>query len=236
MSERGALDEHGGPRHTRGLRAPRWSELAGAARMMAGAYMQAPVPRAGPRTRAVLTWLAAVAFFLSLALYKPLVRYWIDPRDRRRQIIVAIVPRRAGLVPVLRLVPTVALFAPVLLGLPALMPTPVLRLAVLALTVLAAGVVAIALLTSVVVFALPYEGKIRRAGPSVPGTDLTASLAASTAAGGMRDVRAYLATHHAGQRLTVRARDERARAVYQSLGLEVVAPGCGRMTGVTVVA
>ena len=219
-----------------GLHAPRWAELPRAAQMMASAYLEAPGARLSARTRAVLTWLAAVAFFLSLALYKPLVRYWIDPRDRRRQIIVAIVPRRAGLIPVLRLVPTVALFAAVLLGPPALMPTPVLRLAVLAPTVLAAGVVAIALLTSVVVFALPYEGKIRRAGPSVPGTDLTASLAASTAAGGMRDVRAYLATHHAGQRLTVRARDERARAVYQSLGLEVVAPGCGRMTGVTVVA
>jgi len=200
--------------------------------MMASAYLEAPGARLSARTRAVLTWLAAVAFFLSLALYKPLVRYWIDPRDRRRQIIVAIVPRRAGLIPVLRLVPTVALFAAVLLGPPALMPTPVLRLAVLAPTVLAAGVVAIALLTSVVVFALPYEGKIRRAGPSVPGTDLTASLAASTAAGGMREVRAYLAAHHAGECLTVRARDERARAVYQLLGVELVVPGCGRMTGV----
>lgn len=184
------------------------------------------------RTRAVLTWLAAIAFSLSLGLYKPLLRYWIDPCNRRRQIIVALVPRRAAVVPVLRLVPTVALFAAVVLGLPVLMPTPILRLAVLVLTVLAAAVVSLALLASVVVFALPYEGKIRRAGPSVPGTQLTASLAASTAAGGMRDVRAHLAAHHAGQRLTVRARDEHARAVYRSLGLTPVDPGCGRMTGV----
>jgi len=48
----------------------------------------------------------------------------------------------------------------------------------------------------------------------------------------MRDVRAYLAAHHAGQRLTVRARDEHARSVYRSLGLTPVDPGCGRMTGV----
>lgn len=83
-----------------------------------------------------------------------------------------------------------------------------------------------------VVFSLPYEGKIRRAGPAVPRTQLTASLAASTSPGGMREVRAYLAANHAGQRLTVRARDEHARDIYRSLGLKVVVPSCGRMTGI----
>ena len=123
----------------RDLRAPRWSELAGAARTMAGAYMRAPVPGAGRRTRAMLTRLVAIAFLLSLALYRPYVRYWSDPRDRRRQIIVAVVPRRAAAVPVLRLVPAVALFAAAVLVLPTLMPTAVLSLSMLVLTVLAAA-------------------------------------------------------------------------------------------------
>ena len=200
--------------------------------MMAGSYMKAPVPRARPRSRAVLTRLAAVAFFLSLALYKPLVRYWIDPLNRRRQIVVSIVPRRRAFIPVLRLILAVALFAAVILGVPALMPTQALRLVSLVLVAVPVAVVALSLVTTVAVFALPYEGKIARSGPAVSGTQLTAGLAASTAGGGMHAVRAYLAAHHAGQRLTVRARDERARAVYEALGLEVVAPGRGRMTGV----
>jgi len=199
---------------------------------MAGAYLQAPLPKAGNQTRTVLTRLVAIAFFPNPVLHKPYVHYWRDPADRRRQIIVAVVPRRATVVPVLRLVPALAPFALALLVLPALMPTAALSLSALAVAVLAAGVVAVALVTSAVVLALPYEGKIKRAGPVVPRTQLTASLAASTAGAGMREVRAYLTAHHAGQRITVRARDERARVIYASLGLKVVAPGRGRMTGV----
>ena len=99
MSTRRARDENqgSGPGRGRDLRAPRWSELAGAARAMAGAYLQAPLPGAGRRTRAVLTYLVAIAFFLNLVLHKPYVRYWRDPADRRRQIIVAVVPRRAAM-------------------------------------------------------------------------------------------------------------------------------------------
>lgn len=107
------------------------------------------------------------------------MRYWRDPADRRRQIIVAVVPRRAIIVPVLRLVSAVVLFTLALPLLPALVPTAASSLFVLAVAVLAAGVVAVALLTSAVVLALPYEGKIKRAGPSVPGTQLTASRIAS---------------------------------------------------------
>jgi hypothetical protein len=218
----------------RGLRVLRWPDVTAVARMMAGAYMQAPVPRAGPRTRATLTWLAAVAFFIDLAVYRPLVRYWIDPEDASRQTVVAITPHGRTIIPVRRLALGATVFFAVLLGLPALMPTPVLGLVVLALAGGPGLVVAVALLTSAVVRALPYEGKITRSGPTVPGTQLTASSAASTIGVGMLDVRAYLTAHHSGQRLTVRARDTRALALYRALGLEVVAPGCGRMTGVIV--
>lgn len=200
--------------------------------MMASAYLEAPGARLSARTRAIVTPLFAIAFYVSLAVHRPHVRYWIDPCDRKRQIVVAIAPRRFVVVPVLRLLIGTALLAAVVLVLPALTPAPVLGLVVLVLVVLTAVPVALGLLTGMVLLALPYPSRIRRAGPSVPGTQITASMAASTVRGGMRDVRAYLAAHHGGQRLTVRARDERARTVYQSLGLEVVAPGCGRMTGI----
>jgi len=61
MSERAELDARDEPGHTPGLRVPRWSELAGAARMMGVVYMKRPVPRAGQRTRTVLAWLEAAA-------------------------------------------------------------------------------------------------------------------------------------------------------------------------------
>lgn len=204
-----------------GLRPLRWSDVPHAARMMAGAYLVKPVPDARSPSRAALTAAAAVAFALSLAIYRPLVRYWRDPKDGRRQTVVAITPRGRTIVPVLRLVLGLALYVALVFG-PDLDPaSDVARvvLGVLSLLAVMAGLVTgpAVLVAAWVLGRRTYEGKITCAGPAVPGTQLTAALAASTSAAGM---------------LAVRARDADALALYGRLGLEVVEPGCGRMTGV----
>ncbi|MFS0700278.1 hypothetical protein AB6N24_09930 [Cellulomonas sp. 179-A 4D5 NHS] len=216
----------------RHLHVPPWRELGRAGQVMAGAYLRAGAgARLGAGARAVLTPLVGLGFSLLLAVYRPFVRYWRDPHDARRLITVTITPRGHTVVPVLRMLAGLAVLAAALL-LPLAMPTRTLGLGLLSVLVLTAVLAAVSALAALVLLALPYPGMIRSAGPQVPGTDLTVSLAASTAPGGMREVRAYLMEHHGGQRVTVRARDERARRVYALLGLEVVRPGFGRMTGI----
>ncbi|MFS0703251.1 hypothetical protein AB6N23_01890 [Cellulomonas sp. 179-A 9B4 NHS] len=171
-----------------------------------------------------------------LAVYRPFLRRWTDPHRPERATLVSIVPRGGEAAATLRGV--VGIFVPgvVLLPFASFVPEhPLVRLVhglafVLVMLALLVGVLAIAVGGFVPL--LPYPGKIRRSGPGVPGTQLTINLAASTSSGGMRAVRAYLLEHHGGQRLTVRARDERALALYRALGLEVVDPGAGRMTGI----
>lgn len=220
----------------RGLRPLRWPDVPRAARMMAGAYLVKAAPEARSRSRVALTAAAVVAFVLSLAIYRPLVRYWRDPKDGRRQTVVAITPRGRTIVPVLRLVLGLALYAALVFG-PDLDPANAgarVALGVLSLLAVAAGLVTgpAILVAAWVLGRRTYEGKIACAGPAVPGTQLTAGLAASTSAAGMLAVRADLAERHGGERLTVRARDVDALTLYGRLGLEVVEPGCGRMTGI----
>lgn len=213
------------------LRTPDWSDLHRAARMVARAYLRAPGERLSHHAR-LLEALLSIAFYVSLAVYRPLVRYWRDPQNPRRQIVVSIVPNRARALPVLRLLVGLAGVSGVLLGTTELAHRSAIAAAVLLILIGAASVVGLALLTASLMAVWPYEGRILRPGPGVPGTHLTAGLAASTAPGGMRAVRAHLVKHHHGQRLTVTARDTHARAVYQRLGLTVVAAGRGRMTGI----
>lgn len=214
------------------LRTPEWSDLPRAAQMVARAYLRAPAGHLPRPARRLLEALVSIAFYVSLAVYRPLVRYWRDPNDPRRQIVVSIIPNRARALPVFRLLVGLTAASVVLLGTTELAYRSAIAAAVLLILIGAASVVTLALLTASLMAVWPYHGRILRPGPGVPGTDLTAGLAASTAPAGMRAVRAHLLAHHHGQRLTVTARDAHARAVYGRLGLTVVTAGRGRMTGI----
>ena len=84
--------------------------------MMAGAYTAKPVPNADPRVSTLLTAAVAAAFVLILAIYRPLVRYWIDPTDSRRQTVAAITTRGQMIVPVLRIVLGLVIYSATLYG------------------------------------------------------------------------------------------------------------------------
>lgn len=127
-----------------------------------------------------------------------------------------------------RLVAAVALCAVVGRALLALSPN------VITLTVAVTPVIVaiVALVTFQWASRLPYRGYISSSGPRVPGADVQLVMGASTVAGGMQTVRDYLRTHHGGQRVTARARDDRSLALYQALGLMQVEPDSGRMAGI----
>lgn len=213
------------------MRRPRWAELADVGRMMAKVYLRGPRPNAGR----ALTWLVAVGFTFMLALLKPFVRVWIDSTSqsidstsRPRQVAVVIVPRGGQMMAGVRLVAAVALCAVVGRALLALSP----HVVTLTVAVTPVIVAIVALVTFQWASRLPYHGYISSSGPRVPGADVQLVMGASTVAGGMQTVRNYLLTHHGGQRVTARARDDRSLALYQALGLREVEPGSGRMTGI----
>lgn len=206
------------------MRRPRWAELADVGRMMAKRYLRGPRPNAGR----ALTWLVAVGFTFMLALLKPFVRVWIGSTSKPRQIAVVIVPRGGQMVAGVRLVAAVALCAVVGRALLALFPNVVTLTVAVALVIVAI----VALVTFQWASRLPYHGYISNSGPRVAGADVQLAMGASTVAGGMQTVRDYLLTHHGGQRVTARARDDRSLALYQALGLMEVEPGSGRMAGI----
>jgi hypothetical protein len=206
------------------VRRPRWAELADVGRMMAKVYLRGPRPNAGR----VLTWLVAVGFMFMLALLKPFVRVWIDSESQPRHVAVVIVPRGWLIVAALRFLVAVAPYAVVGGVLLALFPNGV----TLTVAVTPVIVAIVALVTFQWASQLPYGGHISSSGPRVTGADVQLLMGASTVAGGMQTVRDYLLTHHGGQRVTARVRDDRGAVLYRKLGLRVVEPGSGRMTGI----
>ncbi|WP_250444013.1 hypothetical protein [Actinotalea sp. C106] len=221
-----------------------WGQVRGAGRMLSQVYL-------GPHTRVlpallgrVLIAMGAVSFGATLALYRPVVRYWVDPRDHRRQVLVALITRSDQAKLVLRLavvvITTLVLLAGFTNAIAATLTDDLilialaLALATLALVLLVASLLAalaLAIPSAVMAWA-PHPGRIRRGGPKGPTPDLTAVLAASTVPGGMLTVRAHLVRHYEGQRITVRARDTYAQQLYERLGLTVITSGRGRMTGI----
>lgn len=191
---------------------------------MAEAYLPGPRPNAGR----VLTWLVTVAFTLVLASLKPFVRIWIDPMDRQRQVAVVVIPRGGRIVAVCRVLAVATVYGVVGGALLALRPGIIAVIATVAPLIV--GLVVMVTLESV--SRSSYEGYIPRSGPRVPGADVHIVMAASSVTGGMLAARAYLLRHHDNQRVTIRARDNESVKLYQALGLRVVEPGSGRMTGI----
>lgn len=169
-----------------------------------------------------------------LAVHRPFVRYWVDPRDRRRQVVVIVVPRSRWHEPWTRVLGVLAVASGTAdtVGLLLLMTVPADFLVPAAFhTVLACTLTLLAVTVDAVVERLPRPGRIARAGRRGPGPDVVVSHVASSTAGGALAVRAHPRAHHPGARVAARARDTAALALFEALGLHPVTPGAGWTTG-----
>lgn len=213
---------------------PICAQVATASALLADAYGAVHRHRWSRAWAPVVQASAVLAHWLVLAMHRPFVRYWADPRDRRRQAVVIVVPRSrwhepwTGALGVL----AVASGTAYTVGLLLLMTVPADLLVPTAVhAVVAWTVTLLAVTIDAVVERLPRPGRIARAGRRGPAPDIVVSHVASTTAGGLLAVRAHLRTRHPGARVAARARDAASLELFGRLGLHPVTPGAGWTTG-----